>query len=1176
MKKQIIFLITVLSIFTATFANADLLFKDTFDNIPGSGDVNTSNSIAGRQFGTLAPLSYNTLGDPCEVGDASSNPGFLTVPPNGHISPDYDFTTASNIVLEFDMLNMMGFGSNSWTCLAFGKPDITGAHVTDVGMSMLFFGHGHIQTFETNQLIGSIAYNQQRWIHVSVNISTPDFSGTKPAYVTVFVDGKPILIYRSGFGTNDYTFVFKEGFANNRITIFNPFFSPTNTLIDNIKIRSVDYNSQKEWAWTSDADTEISTNKTYTHAVKFNSNGTFVVNGVPFEGVTNTYGSDWTIGSLLGVANFPNPGPNNVPMDGGALLNRFIIANGGYSSYLFLTNLVANGTYKLTLYSSAYGALPREVYTAGSDGSAPAIISQGKYGNGNGHILSYEYVASDFGTFSLALTPLLYGHTWHYYAFSNETVPPKPAENVSATQGEFTNKVVVTWAEMDSADKYLVYRNTTTNSDAATPVSGELVGIVYTDTTVTVNLDYYYWVKTYNTNGWSEFGNFARGFSTDSTGPDTPVNQLPADDAMVDFPVTLEGSSYFDQGTWPMNAYQWQINDTTNFISVKWNSGEIITNAVSIEVPTSVLGLTNYWRVRYKNNRNAWSDWSMPTSFRTERDDNSPFYFYDTFNNISGSGNVNKDYTASGRQYGRIIPVDYSFTGSTEVGGAAVNPNELTLSSSGSACSPNWSFEESTNFMIDVIIKPSTDGSAITFGKFSQNQPANSIGGFGIVFYGDGSGRYDVYSSSTLIGTFTNDIVKASELHVLITASTASFDNDPAYIAMSVNGTPLTLERQWASEMPTTNIYDRWCYLYTYVRVGGFEDNYITLYNYGGDSVFDNLKISTINAKFSTRTWDSDNDTWIGISNSVSEFTHAVNLNHTNDLSNPVIVNSLDFECPGRIILPPDLMFDSNNPEANGTNWNLFGPEGWISAFGGTFDSAPEPSGDGAEIVQRCVYGWSSSLGVILSNLVPNSKNVLNIYGRAFDSSRPRVSYISGSDGGLFEVNENVITTSCQIIEYEYTAGANGTFTFTFTPIQAQDYMFYGFSSYLKDIPEPKIDVVDALDFGEVAVTGSKSMNLDIFNVGGGVVSGTVSFASVDTFFTASTNYYYSTQESPDTINVFFQPDEEIDYSNTLYLTGSGTNGIIEVALTGTGIPEPVGIWIIGNLFLLFLWKNKK
>ncbi|MCK4981686.1 MAG: hypothetical protein KAS17_02120, partial [Victivallaceae bacterium] len=773
--------------------------------------------------------------------------------------------------------------------------------------------------------------------------------------------------------------------------------------------------------------------------------------------------------------------------------------------------------------------------------------------------------------FSMAITTAPGADSWFLYAFSNEKTPPSPVANVSASEGTYSDKVVVTWDEVDGANRYQVYRNTTTDSSTAVTNSPELTTNIFDDTTATVNLDYYYWVKAGNNNGWSGFGNFALGFSTDSTGPDTPVNQLPVDDAMVSFPVTLEGSAYSDPGAWPMAAAQWQVDNKANFSFVNWDTGELITNATSIEVPTSVLGLTNYWRVRYKNDRNAWSDWSVPTNFRTERDSNSPFYFYDTFNNVSGSGNVNKDYTASGRQYGRVIPVDYSYTGTSEVGDSAANPDELTLSGAGAACSPNWSFEESGDFMVGVIIKPGTDGAAVSLGKTTQNQPANSADGFAVMFYGDNSGKYDVYDGNYFVGSFTNNVIKSSELHVLITASTLDFENEPAYIAMSVNGTPLTLERQWASEMPTTNIYDRWSYLYTYVKDNGFDENYMALYNYGGDSIFDNLKVSTIKAKFSTRTWDSDIDTWIDISNSVSDFTHAVNLNHTNDLSSPVIVNGLDFVCPGRIILPANLMFDDTNPEANGTNWNLFGPEGWISAFGGTFDSAPEPSGDGAEIVQRCVYGWSSSIGVILSNLVPNSINVLNIYGRDFDSSRPRVSYISGSDGGLFEVDENEIITSCQIIEYEYTAGGDGTFTFTFTPIQAQDYMFYGFSSYLKSIPVPEINVVESLDFGEVLVGDIVTKQLDIFNVGSGVVSGTIS--GVTAPFSLSTNYYFAIPNIPDDITVDFNPQTEIDYTNIITLTGSGTNTAVEVTLIGTGVPEPVLFIIYYLSFIIYLRK---
>ena len=53
-----------------------------------------------------------------------------------------------------------------------------------------------------------------------------------------------------------------------------------------------------------------------------------------------------------------------------------------------------------------------------------------------------------------------------------------------------------------------------------------------------------------------------------------------------------------------------------------------------------------------------------------------------------------------------------------------------------------------------------------------------------------------------------------------------------------------------------------------------------------------------------------------------------------------------------------------------------------------------------------------------------------------------------------------------------------------------------------------------------------------------------------------------------------FQPDEEVDYSNTIYLTGNGTNGVVEILLTGTGVPEPVGIWIMITLGALFSKRN--
>ena len=163
--------------------------------------------------------------------------------------------------------------------------------------------------------------------------------------------------------------------------------------------------------------------------------------------------------------------------------------------------------------------------------------------------------------------------------------------------------------------------------------------------------------------------------------------------------------------------------------------------------------------------------------------------FKDTFNNIPGSGDINMGNTGAGRQFGTLAPLDYSVIGTTEVGVSAANPNKLSLSGTGSACSPNQRFESSGNFKIECELQPTPSGLAITFGKSSQNLAPNSVGGFGVIFYGDGSGRYDVYVSSTLLGTFTNDVVKSSKLNVLISCSTYSFENETAYIALfGLNG----------------------------------------------------------------------------------------------------------------------------------------------------------------------------------------------------------------------------------------------------------------------------------------------------------------------------------------------------------------------------------------------------
>ena len=70
-------------------------------------------------------------------------------------------------------------------------------------------------------------------------------------------------------------------------------------------------------------------------------------------------------------------------------------------------------------------------------------------------------------------------------------------------------------------------------------------------------------------------------------------------------------------------ASQWQVTDTSgDYSSPVYDSGEDAANLESITIPSSTLsGLTTYyWRVKYKDEDNVWSDWSDETSFTTETD----------------------------------------------------------------------------------------------------------------------------------------------------------------------------------------------------------------------------------------------------------------------------------------------------------------------------------------------------------------------------------------------------------------------------------------------------------------------------------------------------------------------------------------------------------------------------
>jgi predicted phage tail protein len=81
--------------------------------------------------------------------------------------------------------------------------------------------------------------------------------------------------------------------------------------------------------------------------------------------------------------------------------------------------------------------------------------------------------------------------------------PPNAPTSVSATDGQYTDKIVVTWTPATNGltpTGYKVFRNTSNNSSGATLV-GTAASSPFNDTTATVGTTYWYWVKAYITIG---------------------------------------------------------------------------------------------------------------------------------------------------------------------------------------------------------------------------------------------------------------------------------------------------------------------------------------------------------------------------------------------------------------------------------------------------------------------------------------------------------------------------------------------------------------------------------------------------------------------------------------------------------------------------------------------------
>ena len=731
-----------------------------------------------------------------------------------------------------------------------------------------------------------------------------------------------------------------------------------------------------------------------------------------------------------------------------------------------------------------------------------------------------------------------------------------PTINPTATQGDHADKVVVTWDENSIVNKYQVWRSLTNDSATAVTNSSELTTNIYEDTSITPDVDYYYWVKAYITNDWGDFGNSAMGFATASTGPNKPTNISPVDgEAILSFPLELVASDYSDEGGWPMEAVQWQLNDNTNFSFVKWDSGILFTNLTTIQPPSPKVSLTNFWRVRYKNTRTKWSEWSDETMFTFDvaKNTNSSFYFYDTFNTV-GSGNVNNGFYRAGRQFGTVVPLNYTITGESEVGSETENPGQLLLGLS-SGVSPNYSFTDYGNFKIEFDVVPhaldkTNNWISLCFGKSDQSDlfPVSSSGA-GLVFFCHGG--FQAFDGINLVGSGTgveNDV----PLHIILTASTEGFDNDEVKYTAFANGIPMRVKIS-----PFNS--------YMYIDEGGYDNNYISLYSYNSvstnTSLFDNLKISKVETTTTVTNWLNDTDL---LPMNPAKATHAVNINGPS-----VTINGVNFIGTGTNFGG----HANGSPILQSNGWELIGSSDMV-----VFHSGQNVSNIITDTATRTLmeyFGYFGNAGaILLSGLTPNSTNEISIYSYGWEAAGAGrfVSFSSTSGGAITNIDQDTYGIGIGIIvRYTYVADKNGEATIVIAPARSAGWHLAGFYSEEVSAPSPQISAPNKLDFGEVVVGNQAKLQLEIMNVGADVVSGSIT-GIADPF--QLTNTYSATASTADVINVTFSPTAEGDYSQTITLSGTGGNA--EIELIGTGVPEPAMYLITYLAFLIYCFRRKK
>jgi fibronectin type 3 domain-containing protein len=166
---------------------------------------------------------------------------------------------------------------------------------------------------------------------------------------------------------------------------------------------------------------------------------------------------------------------------------------------------------------------------------------------------------------------------------------PAAPTGATATDGDYADKVRITWNPVSGATSYEVWRNTSSSTSSANKI-GTTTVTSYNDATAVAGLAYYYWVKTVTSRGTS-------GFSS----PDTGFRLAPP---VAPIGVTASDGTYTDKVrvTWTAVAAATSYEVWRNNANSASTASRVATSSsFSCDDTTAVPGSTYYYWVKAKN-----------------------------------------------------------------------------------------------------------------------------------------------------------------------------------------------------------------------------------------------------------------------------------------------------------------------------------------------------------------------------------------------------------------------------------------------------------------------------------------------------------------------------------------------------------------------------------------------